>query len=81
MILDGPTFKQLDCVATLKKRHRITDAGLDAYCLDRHDVPFPDLNKWQVSALIEDMKAWDQPPAIIRRAMGQLDLFGNEVAS
>lgn len=71
-----PTEPQLDYVEALRRRHRLPKELLDNHCVERFRHPLTDLDRRQVSALIEEMRGWEQPPAELLRARGQLDLPG-----
>lgn len=76
IILNPPTYKQLGFIRQLAKKHKMTGLMLDLRCEQRFGVPLASIDKSQASALIDEMSAWESVPADLRRASGQLDLFG-----
>jgi hypothetical protein len=71
-----PTDPQREYVAGLCRKLHITDAALDGHCVRRYNAPYHRLDRQQVSDLLDEMTGWETTPADMRRAMGQLDLFG-----
>lgn len=71
-----PSPEQLGFVEILRKRHHIPPKLLDNHCVQRFNDELAKLSGRQVSQLIDEMKAWEMPPAEMQRALGQLDLFG-----
>jgi len=76
-----PTERQRDYVGDLQRRLRITDAALDTHTRRRFGMPFAELDRSQVSMLLEEMARWEAAPADLLREMGQQDLPGFEVSS
>jgi hypothetical protein len=70
-----PTQPQHDFVEALKKKLRITTPMLDAHCRRKFDGPYASLDRYQVSALIDEMQRWVAVPAELQREQGQLDMF------
>lgn len=73
---DAPTPKQLEYVADLCAKLKITTPALDTYCRSEFGQSFEQLSKSECSRLLDSMTTWETTPAELRRAMGQLDLFG-----
>ena len=71
----APTEAQADFVSGLCKKLRLTTPMLDSYCLKRWDRPYAQLDRYQVSWLIDQMQAWKAVPAELQREQGQLDMF------
>lgn len=69
-----PTEKQTDYVRALQRRLRLPDRMLDDHCVKKHRKPFARLDRSEVSALIDELIAWESLPADMQRSMGQLDL-------
>lgn len=72
----APTQPQIDYVRGMQGKLKITDAALDLYCKAVWTRPFGELSRHEVSYLIDDMRGWKDVPPALRKAMGQLDLFG-----
>ena len=62
----------------MQRRLRLPDALLDNHCVQRFGAPFARLGRGDVSALIDELKAWVDVPADLRRAQGQRGLPGFE---
>jgi hypothetical protein len=71
-----PTDAQTKYVRSIQKRLHLPDALLDNHCVTRFRLPFAQLDRSQVSALLDEMIAWEVLPADMARAMGQQDLPG-----
>jgi hypothetical protein len=71
-----PSPDQLKFVESLRKQHRLPKPLLDNFCVERFRRPLAELDKRQVSALLDEMIDWKQIPAQLQRAMGQRDLPG-----
>lgn len=69
------TKPQITYVRALQRRLRLPDRTLDQYCTERFGRPFADLDRDQASVLLDEMVGWEDVPASLKRAMGQLDLF------
>jgi hypothetical protein len=74
--MNAPTPDQLAYVAGLQKKLHLPAALLDRVCQDRFGRRFADLDRRQVSTLLDEMTTWEALPAELMRAKGQLDLFG-----
>lgn len=74
-VVIAPTDLQHDFVESLCRRVRITKPALDTYCVTQWEKPYTQLDRYQVSQLIEEMKEWSHAPAGLLRAQGQIDLF------
>jgi hypothetical protein len=72
-----PTPDQLSYVTGLQKRLHLPDALLDSHCITTFKKQFAALDRREVSRLLEAMVRWEQLPAELMRAKGQLDLFGD----
>lgn len=70
-----PTGAQLQYVADLCAKLKITTPALDTYCRGEFGRPFELLSKSECSRLLDSMTTWETTPAELRRAMGQLDLM------
>lgn len=70
-----PTAAQRDYVQALKRKLHLTDAVLNTHCRERFGAPYAELDRGQVTQLLNEMIAWKQAPADLQRAMGQLDLL------
>lgn len=70
-----PTDAQTRYVRGIQKRLHLPDALLDNHCQTRFRQPFAQLDRAQVSALLDEMVSWEALPAEFQRAKGQLDLF------
>lgn len=71
-----PTQPQHDFVDALKRKLRLTSPMLDAHCQRKYDGPYASLDRYQVSALIDEMQGWVTAPADLQREQGQQDLPG-----
>lgn len=71
-----PTQPQVDYVRGLQRRLHLPDRMLDAHCVTRFGTPFAELDRGQVSLLIDELKDWVAIPADLQRVMGQRDLPG-----
>lgn len=69
------TDKQDAYIRALQKKLSLPDALLDNHCITKFRVPYRALDKWQASALIDEMIGWERLPADLARAKGQRDLF------
>ncbi len=69
------TQPQIDYVRALQKRLALPDALLDRLCYDTYGRVFAQIDVRQCSQLIDKMQAWEQLPADLMRAKGQMDLF------
>jgi hypothetical protein len=78
--MDGrpPTENQVSYVRGIQRRLHLPDRMLDDYCTTRFQAPFAQLDRAQVSALLDEMIAWQELPASMARAAGQRDLPGLE---
>jgi hypothetical protein len=76
MIGKPPTEAQDSYVRALRRRHALSNATLDAHCVQRFGRPYARLDRAQASALIEEMIQWVDLPAELMRAKGQTDLPG-----
>lgn len=70
-----PSHKQVEYVSALQRKLRITDRSLDLHCNERFGEPFSNLSRSQVSDLLDEMTGWEQAPASLQRANGQMDLI------
>lgn len=70
-----PTTRQHDFVQALQRKLALSDAALDAHCGQRFGSPYAELDRTQVSALLDELQRWEAVPAELKRAMGQMDLF------
>jgi hypothetical protein len=70
-----PTDAQLDYVKAIQRRLHLPDRMLNDHCIIRFECEFDGLNRSQVSALLDELIAWDELPADYQRAKGQMDLF------
>lgn len=70
------TRDQVSYLRTLHQRHHVPDTTFDAWVADRFGCRLHELHRTDASRLIDEVKAWTSVPPDIRRAMGQLDLFG-----
>lgn len=73
--MTDPTLLQTQFVHDLQRQLRLSNALRDAHCLTRFGRPFAELSRQEVSALIDELKAWKAIPAELQRAAGQRDLF------
>ena len=76
---DFPTPKQTDYVRGLQRKLRLPDRMLDDHCTRRFGVPFRDLDRAQVSALLDELIGWQAIPAELQVAQGQTRLPGLEL--
>lgn len=72
----APTRKQCDYVRSLQRQHHLPNALLDSHCVQRFGKPYARLDRTQVASLIDEMIAWSDLPAELKRAKGQVDLPG-----
>jgi hypothetical protein len=70
------TDAQISYVRGIQKRLHLPDTLLDKHCVTRFKAPFEQLDRGQVSELLNDMVAWQELPAEFQRAKGQQDLPG-----
>lgn len=70
------TKLQIGYVRNLQRKLRLTDTALDRYCEGRFGRAFTELDRGQTSELLDEMVGWEDVPASLKQAMGQLDLFG-----
>ena len=70
-----PTLRQQEYVAALQRKLHLTDAALDNHCRDTFGAPYQELDRGQVTQLLNQMVTWERVPADLQRAMGQLDLL------
>lgn len=70
-----PTEKQVDYIRALQRRLHLPDRMLNDHCVKKYRKPFARLNRSEASALIDDLAAWNELPADMQRAMGQMDLL------
>lgn len=70
-----PSADQLSYVAGIQRRLHLPDALLDNYCVGRFGRRLAELTRREVSELLDEMVQWEQLPAALQRAKGQLDLF------
>lgn len=70
-----PTVYQQEYVAGLQRKLHLSDAALDAHCRRRFGAPYAELDRGQVTQLLNEMIRWEKAPADLQRAMGQQDLF------
>lgn len=70
-----PTEPQTDYIAALVKGLHIPKRMLDDHCVREFGRPFAEIDRRQASWLIDQLLAWQENDAELRRAMGQLDLF------
>jgi hypothetical protein len=76
-VTTAPSPDQLAYVAGLQKKLHLPDVLLGRVCQDRFGRRFPELDRRQVSKLLDELVTWEQLPAELMRAKGQLDLFGD----
>jgi hypothetical protein len=69
------TADQVDYVRGIQRRLKLPDRLMDDHCVKRFGKPLRELTKREGSALLEEIIPWQQLPAEMQRAMGQLDLF------
>lgn len=77
-VVHAPSEAQVKYVRALQRKLHLSDRLLDGYCEhDRFGRRFADLERSQVSQLIDEMVGWEGalPAALIRRK-GQQDLPG-----
>ncbi len=72
--MSDPTTRQREYVRALQRQLHLPDRLLDQHCERTFRAPFRDLDRRQVSQLIDELKGWTALPAELRRAQGQLDL-------
>jgi hypothetical protein len=72
------TEPQVAYVRALQRKLSLPDALLDRLCYDTYGRAFASLDVRLCSALINQMKEWEQLPADLMRAKGQMDLFGSD---
>jgi len=70
------TPAQEDYIRALQHKLHLPNHVLDLHTMTRYGAPFVNLDRSQVSALIDEMKDWRTIPAELRRAMGQIDIPG-----
>lgn len=70
-----PTAYQREYVAGLQRKLHLTDAALDQHCRETFGAPYRELDRGQVTRLLNQMEQWKRVPANLQRVMGQLDLF------
>lgn len=70
------TAPQRDYVEGLRKRLNLPNRMLDSHCIACFGCPFAELDRADMSALIDEMKGWTTIPAQLEREAGQLDLVG-----
>ena len=73
-----PSPEQIEYVRGLQKRLHLPNAILDNHCVAKFRNPFAQLDRRETSQLLEQMISWEQLPADLMRAKGQIDLFGME---
>jgi hypothetical protein len=74
--MSAPTPDQLAYVAGLQKRLHLPDALLDNHAVATFGKPVRDLDRREVSRLLDEMTKWEALPADLMRAKGQVDLPG-----
>lgn len=77
-VVHAPTPKQLSYIRALQRQLHLPDRALDAWCReDRFGRTVAELERGQVSQLIDEMIGWDGvlPPVLVRRT-GQQELPG-----
>jgi hypothetical protein len=71
-----PTPFQLDYVRGLQRKLHLTDRLLDNHCVTTYGKPLGEMDRAEVSRLLDEMLGWQAIPADMQRAMGQVDLPG-----
>jgi hypothetical protein len=74
--MSEPTPDQLAYVAGLQKRLHLPDHVLDGHGRRQFRRPFAELSRREVSWLLDEMTEWEQLPAELMRAKGQINLPG-----
>jgi hypothetical protein len=74
-----PSPEQIEYVRGLQKRLHFPNWILDNHCVGEFQKPFAQLDRREMSLLLEQMISWEQLPADLMRAKGQIDLFEMEV--
>ena len=77
-VTNPPSPEQVDYVRGLQKRLHLPNAILNNHCVAKFRKPFAQLDRRETSQLLEQMISWEQLPADLIRAKGQIDLFGME---
>lgn len=67
--------EQRDYLVILQKRLAFPDGLLDQWCVQNMGMKVRDMDRGEVSRLIEKLKEWKQLPPDLMRAKGQMDLF------
>ena len=70
-----PTTRQREYVVALQRKLHLSDAALDMHSRRTFDAPYAELERGQVTQLINQLLAWERVPAELQRAMGPQDLF------
>lgn len=70
------TGPQIAYVRGMQQQLHLSDRLLDMHCEAQFGLPFEQLNRRQMSSLIEEMKDWQSIPAQLLREAGQLELLG-----
>lgn len=69
-----PTQPQIDYVRGMQKKLHLSNTLLNNHCVARFKHPFNDLDRHQISALIDEMKQWTAIPGDLLREAGQQEL-------
>ena len=72
-----PSHKQLALVRELRQKLGLGQEALNELSRKQFGQPYLNLDRKQVSALIDQMLKWEKLPADLQRAQGQLDLLGD----
>jgi hypothetical protein len=71
-----PTEKQVAYLRALQRKLRLPNRLLDQHCEASFGAPFAGIDRAQASKLIDELAGWEERPAEMSRAMGQVDLPG-----
>lgn len=71
-----PTDAQITYVHDMQKRLHLPDRVLDGHATQRFGVPVEMLDRMQTSQLLDELIGWEDLPADLQRAKGQIDLPG-----
>lgn len=72
----SPTDKQLEYVEAIRKRLHLTKSLLDGHCQKRFQGDLVELDRTQVSSLLEEMTRWETIPVALLVEAGQRELPG-----
>jgi hypothetical protein len=72
---EEPTELQCAYVDGLCSQLRLPKRFLDAHCQSTRGKRYAEMNRGEVSQLIDELKEWTALPAELLRAQGQQDLF------